>query len=76
MGQALFWWHRAVPDRPQVEGQPVLQRVLPRRQWGRAGGDHQTGWTGVIADIIRRRHGDVGSVGEVLRMVAGRRAEK
>ena len=40
------------------------------------GATHQTGWTGVIADIIRRRHGDVGSVGEVLRMVAGRRAEK
>ena len=40
------------------------------------GATHQTGWTGVIADIIRRRHGDVGSVGTVLRMLAGRRAEK
>jgi hypothetical protein len=39
------------------------------------GASHQTGWTGVIADIIRRRHGDVGSVGEILRMVAGRRAD-
>ena len=27
------------------------------------GATHQTGWTGVVADIIRRRHGDVGSVG-------------
>ncbi len=40
------------------------------------GATHQTGWTGVIADVIRRRHGDVGAVGEVLRMVAGRTAEK
>ena len=31
------------------------------------GASHQTGWTGVVADVIRRRHGDVGSLGEVLR---------
>ncbi len=30
------------------------------------GASHQTGWTGVIADVIRRRHGAVPSVGEVL----------
>jgi hypothetical protein len=31
------------------------------------GAAHQTGWTGLIADVIRRRHGGVESVGEVLR---------
>jgi Glycosyl hydrolase family 63 C-terminal domain len=31
------------------------------------GASHQTGWTGVIADTIRRRHGDVVSLGDVLR---------
>jgi hypothetical protein len=31
------------------------------------GASHQTGWTGVIADLIRRRHGEVPSVGDVLR---------
>ncbi len=31
------------------------------------GASHQTGWTGVIADTIRRRHGDVPSLGDVLR---------
>jgi hypothetical protein len=30
------------------------------------GASHQTGWTGLIADVIRRRHGAVPSVGEVL----------
>jgi hypothetical protein len=40
------------------------------------GAAHQTGWTGVVADMIRRRHGDVGAVGDILRMVVGRRAEK
>jgi len=31
------------------------------------GASHQTGWTGVIADIIRRRHGAVRSALDVLR---------
>jgi hypothetical protein len=33
------------------------------------GAFHQTGWTGVIADLIRRRHGEVESVGDVVRRV-------
>jgi len=31
------------------------------------GAAHQTGWTGVIADVIRRRHGAIRSVGDVVR---------
>ena len=31
------------------------------------GASHQTGWTGVIADVIRRRHGAVSSALDVLR---------
>jgi hypothetical protein len=31
------------------------------------GAFHQTGWTGLIADVILRRHGAVRSVGDVLR---------
>ncbi len=30
------------------------------------GASHQTGWTGLIADVIRRRHGALPSTGEVL----------
>jgi hypothetical protein len=30
------------------------------------GASHQTGWTGLIADVIRRRHGAVPSTGDVL----------
>jgi hypothetical protein len=37
------------------------------------GAAHQTGWTGLIADVIRRRHGEVDAVGDVIRRV-GRRA--
>ena len=31
------------------------------------GAAHQTGWTGLIADVIRRRHGQVRSLGDILR---------
>ena len=31
------------------------------------GAAHQTGWTGLIADVIRRRHGAVEAVGDVIR---------
>jgi hypothetical protein len=33
------------------------------------GAAHQTGWTGLIADLIRRRHGAVASVGDIVRLV-------
>jgi hypothetical protein len=33
------------------------------------GASHQTGWTGLVADIIRRRHGEVTSLGDLLRAV-------
>jgi len=33
------------------------------------GASHQTGWTGLVADLIRRRHGAVSSVGDVLRAI-------
>jgi hypothetical protein len=31
------------------------------------GAFHQTGWTGVVADLIRRRHGEVEAIGDVIR---------
>ncbi|HEX9527688.1 MAG TPA: hypothetical protein VF951_09330, partial [Streptosporangiaceae bacterium] len=30
---------------------------------------HQTGWTGLIADVIRRRYGQVRSIGEIVRLI-------
>ena len=36
------------------------------------GAFHQTGWTGLIADVILRRHGAVRSLGDVLRDPAGK----
>jgi hypothetical protein len=36
------------------------------------GAFHQTGWTGLIADVILRRHGAVRHLGDVLRDPGGR----
>jgi hypothetical protein len=36
------------------------------------GASHQTGWTGVIADIIRRRYGLVRSIGDVVVEIGSR----
>ncbi len=33
------------------------------------GAFHQTGWTGLIADVIRRRYGEVSAVGDVVRQI-------
>ena len=33
------------------------------------GASHQSGWTGLIADVIRRRHGAVSSFGDIIRAI-------
>jgi hypothetical protein len=34
------------------------------------GASHQTGWTGIVADMIRRRYGAVPSIADVLQTLA------
>ncbi len=34
------------------------------------GASHQTGWTGIVADVIRRRHGLVPSIGDIVRTLS------
>jgi hypothetical protein len=40
------------------------------------GAAHQTGWTGVIADMIRRRHGAIRDVGDVIRDIRRERGQQ
>ena len=40
------------------------------------GAFHQTGWTGLIADVILRRHGAVRALGDVLRDLAAKRTRQ
>ena len=39
------------------------------------GAFHQTGWTGLIADVIRRRHGEVDAIGDVIRRIVAQPPE-
>jgi hypothetical protein len=36
------------------------------------GGAHQTEWTGIVADVIRRQRGAVPSIGDVIQMLGKR----
>jgi hypothetical protein len=40
------------------------------------GAFHQTGWTGLTADVILRRHGEVRAIGDVLRDIAAMGAQQ
>jgi hypothetical protein len=40
------------------------------------GAFHQTGWTGVVADLIRRRHGEVAAVGDTIRRIMAQESER
>ena len=33
------------------------------------GASHQTGWTALVADVIRRRHGTLPTIGEIIARV-------
>ena len=35
------------------------------------GATHQTGWTGLVADVVRRRHGAVPSIDDIIRALSG-----
>jgi hypothetical protein len=40
------------------------------------GASHQTGWTGLVADIIIRRHGEVPAVDNVIHRGLGRQTQR
>jgi hypothetical protein len=50
---SCFGWIDRLEHEPRLAGQLVVQRVLQRRRLEAA---HQTGWTGLVADVIRRQH--------------------
>ena len=39
-------------ERSALARSDSVLRVLPRRQWRRAGASHQTGWTGLVAPLL------------------------
>jgi Glycosyl hydrolase family 63 C-terminal domain len=59
----------AVSDDPAWRDNLVFSEYFHGDTGAGLGASHQTGWTGLVADIIRRRHGAVPSLGAVLAAV-------
>jgi hypothetical protein len=54
-------------DDPAWQGNLTFSEYFHGDNGAGLGASHQTGWTGLVADLIRRRHGAVPSIGDALR---------
>jgi hypothetical protein len=66
-----FGWVERLRSDPAWKDNLVFSEYFHGDNAAGLGASHQTGWTGVVADLIRRRHGEVPSVGDVIRILAG-----
>ena len=65
---------RAAADRPAWKDNVLFSEYFHGDNGAGLGASHQTGWTGIVADMIRRSGGvDVPTLGELLGADAGRR---
>jgi hypothetical protein len=62
-----FGWTERLQHDPAWKDNLVFSEYFHGDNGAGIGASHQTGWTGVVADLIRRRHGAVRDVGDVLR---------
>jgi hypothetical protein len=60
---------RLLTDDPNWRDNLVFNEYFHGDKAAGLGASHQTGWTGLIADIIRHRHGAVPSLGAALEAV-------
>jgi len=65
-----FGWVERLQNDPAWKDNLVFSEYFHGDNAAALGAAHQTGWTGVVADMIRRRHGEVPSVGDVVRILA------
>jgi hypothetical protein len=65
-----FGWVEKMQTDPAWKDNLIFSEYFHGDNAAALGAFHQTGWTGVIADLVRRRHGVVPSVGDVLRTLA------
>ncbi|HXZ70645.1 MAG TPA: hypothetical protein VEH31_07225, partial [Streptosporangiaceae bacterium] len=61
-----FGWADRLQHDPAWKDNLVFNEYFHGDNGAGLGAAHQTGWTGLIADVIRRRHGAVSSVGDVI----------
>jgi hypothetical protein len=62
-----FGWVERLQHDPAWKDNLVFNEYFHGDNGAGLGASHQTGWTGVIADVIRRRHGAVRDIGSVIR---------
>jgi hypothetical protein len=62
-----FGWVERLQHDPAWKDNLVFNEYFHGDNAAGLGAAHQTGWTGVVADLIRRRHGEVPSIAGVLR---------
>jgi len=62
-----FGWVERFRDDPAWKDNLLFNEYFHGDNGAGLGASHQTGWTGLIADVIRRRHGAVSSVGGIMR---------
>jgi hypothetical protein len=64
-----FGWVERLQHDPAWKDNLLFNEYFHGDNGAGLGASHQTGWTGLIADVIRRRHGAVASVGDVIRAI-------
>ena len=62
-----FGWADRLQHDPAWKDNLVFNEYFHGDNGAGLGAAHQTGWTGLIADVIRRRHGAVPSIFEIIR---------
>jgi hypothetical protein len=70
-----FGWAERLQHDPAWKDNLVFNEYFHGDNGAGLGASHQTGWTGVIADLIRRRHGAVRSIGDVVRDIRSHAVE-
>ncbi len=62
-----FGWVERLQHDPAWKDNLIFSEYFHGDNAAGLGASHQTGWTGIVADLIRRRHGAVRAVGDVAR---------
>jgi hypothetical protein len=62
-----FGWVKRLQDDPAWKDNLMFSEYFHGDNGAGIGASHQTGWTGIVADVIRRRHGTVRAVGDMIR---------
>jgi len=72
--RACFGGTEIMQNDPAWHGNLIFSEYFHGDNGAAIGAFHQTGWTGVVADLIRRRHGEVEAVGDVIRRIVAQAA--